>query len=273
MLDWLIPSQLQQDIQSYARQPKAQDPMLTMEEFLNKYEREVIDPWGMFGEMEDYYFDVPQDYYDDPVGQGYSATAGGSSLQRTRTGTGWKYEAGSPEYARRAAYKDYTEQYQRNVEREAEMTPYSTIDPFSAGSIISGLGGGVGETYLGQQGIGPGVGGPSDIAPDVQLSPEMVNPLKVQDLRKLHTGYWQPLIQSQGDVLEKQHTGRMAQAGGVGSGFAGYGRRDVARELAEGSYLKERENIYSGIGERRAGALGDIYGQMESWRDVQDIYG
>ena len=61
LLDWLIPSQVQRDIQSYGRRPKTIDTMLTKEQFGEKYKGGSMSPWGILSGTEKYYFDVPEE--------------------------------------------------------------------------------------------------------------------------------------------------------------------------------------------------------------------
>ena len=282
LLDWLIPSQVQRDIQSYGRRPKTIDTMLTKEQFGEKYKGGSMSPWGILSGTEKYYFDVPEEFYGSDYaptsgsGRGGYKTPGGTKLAGTKTKRGWEYEAKDYETALGRAYEDYEAQHARNLAAEAEMAPYSTLDPFSSESILSGLGGGAGETYLGQQyDLGPLAEGTiptSGIGQAPELSPEMIRSLNPGDFRKLHTGAYQPFIERERGLAERQHAGRMSQAAGVGGGFAGYGRRDVAREAAEGSFLAASGDVLGEVGQKRAAGLQNIYDIMSGWGDIQSQY-
>ena len=103
------------------------------------------------------------------------------------------------------------------------------------------------------------------------ISPEQVKPLSMQDVRKTTTAYYNPYIEERRDPLIQSLTGKRKTAQALGGDFAGYGQRQEYEDVAEGSYLKGIEDVYSTVDTQKAAAMDDLYSTIASWADVGNI--
>ena len=302
ILDWLIPKSFMSDVQTYGRTPRgASDdpftsPELTLEQFKDKYLKKQkgtgLKPEGG-GRRTRSYFDFGGDFDDPNVGwegETYNLQDRWWKDDPTMTGVkerkydddtgarGYEY-IGDPEVAARMAwedYKDYRNRYQDyygGIESGLNAAdPYygqeavdiTRQDLLTGGRPLLEKLAGTGERALGLTGAEEG--------DPLDPQPEHLPDFGIGDFRKLHSGYYSDLIGEQRDVYETSLADSLRRAGGMGSGFAGYGGRQKKRDIARGSYLQGIEGVYSGIDARRQAALESLYGKLDELEAYQEPY-
>ena len=95
--------------------------------------------------------------------------------------------------------------------------------------------------------------------------PGMASPLKLSQLRGLDPGAYAKQIETKRGTLADALTRKRQRAAGLGSGFAGYGERSFAEDLAEEQYETGVEDVYAGVGKERAGALQQLYADIDDY--------
>ena len=95
--------------------------------------------------------------------------------------------------------------------------------------------------------------------------PGMASPLKLSQLRGLDPGAYTKQIETKRGPLADALTRKRQRAAGLGSGFAGYGERSFAEDLAEEQYETGVEDVYAGVGKERAGALQQLYADIDDY--------
>mgnify|MGYP003117797664 CR=1 FL=1 len=96
----------------------------------------------------------------------------------------------------------------------------------------------------------------------------LATPAKLSTLRKIDPGsYSKEIGMKRGtiaDVLSRQKS----KASQLGGGFAGYGQRDVATDVAQEQFQLGVEGLYKDINEQRASALQDLYSELENYQSL-----
>ena len=118
-----------------------------------------------------------------------------------------------------------------------------TINPFAGGSLAEGFR---------QAGL-------SDYEAD------MATTSALGTLRKIDPGSYTKEVSEQRGTLADRLVAQQQSAQQAGSGFAGYGGRTAAQELAQQQYEAGVQDIYSGVAQQRAQALQDLYSQLDDY--------
>tara|TARA_Y100001963_G_C6792303_1_gene456230 strand:+ start:4548 stop:5228 length:681 start_codon:yes stop_codon:yes gene_type:complete len=93
----------------------------------------------------------------------------------------------------------------------------------------------------------------------------MFTPFQASDLRKLDPSeYTGQLEESRSNLAAGLQKG-LETASGIGGGFAGYGGRQSAADLAEQQYEKGASDLYAGIDQARAKAAQNLYSKLEGY--------
>jgi hypothetical protein len=246
MLSWLIPQQLKQDIRSTMAGPREFGRGLyhkLREEYKSSHdddnwsfedwERRVIDAFGQDA------YNVFKDSTDGLEGM--------DSLSLEE-------------------YQLITDAGERNYQESM-----ANFNPLDQESLFSSLAG-VGPHYqYGAYGSGdPETGGA--LLQELTTLKEGTTPLTVGGLRKIHTGYYNPFIESKRDPLEKQYGTKRATARAAGGDFAGYGQRQKLEDVSEGSFLTGVENIYADVDKYRQSATQNILDTIGQWEEMSEAY-
>ena len=102
------------------------------------------------------------------------------------------------------------------------------------------------------------------------FDPAMVKPMELSTLRKLDPGSYTREVAGGRDTLIGALARQRQQAGQLGSGFAGYGRRGLVEDLAQRQYQSGVEGIYENVNQQRAQALQDLYAQLGDYQSLID---
>ena len=97
------------------------------------------------------------------------------------------------------------------------------------------------------------------------VTEDMFTPFKASDIRSILPSYYTGDLESARGTLATDLTSNIAKASGIGTGFAGYGGRDVAKEKFEDIYQTGVENIYANIDEARALSTQNLYSKLEDY--------
>ena len=103
---------------------------------------------------------------------------------------------------------------------------------------------------------------------DQGYQPAMTKPLKLSGLRKLDAGSYTGELESKRATLAQGLQSNLTQASQIGSGFAGYGQRNIASNLAQNQYSQGIEGVYQGINQQRATALQGLYSSLDDMRGL-----
>ena len=90
---------------------------------------------------------------------------------------------------------------------------------------------------------------------------------EISDLKKLTPGYYTEDVEEERGSILANLMSKNKKALSLGGGLAGYGQRQAGTVSAKEDYITETGNIYTGIEEKKTGALEDIYnilGQYQS---------
>ena len=98
--------------------------------------------------------------------------------------------------------------------------------------------------------------------------PAMTKPLKLSSLRNLDAGSYTGELESKRATLAQGLQSNLRQASQIGSGFAGYGQRNIASNLAQNQYSQGIEGVYQGINQQRATALQGLYSSLDDMRGL-----
>ena len=98
--------------------------------------------------------------------------------------------------------------------------------------------------------------------------PAMTKPLKLSSLRNLDAGSYTGELESKRATLAQGLQSNLTQASQIGSGFAGYGQRNIASNLAQNQYSQGIEGVYQGINQQRATALQGLYSSLDDMRGL-----
>ena len=214
--------------------------MLSQEEFADKHEVGHANPLGPGGAR--YFYDY--DFGEDANYVDWSSDIDKMIILGEKEGIQKGYKFGSEE----DAYKAYKEHMEKTY--KGKSVSANIFDPSSMLSAIA-------------KARGKEVGELGDPGMFTAFTPEM--------FRKLQPGYYQEDVEEGRTSLLDSLTGKVAKAKGLGGGFAGYGKRERQKDIAKESYLGGMESIYSGIGEKSASALQNIYDVLGQYESVLDI--
>tara|TARA_R100000742_G_C4272338_1_gene91497 strand:+ start:574 stop:1275 length:702 start_codon:yes stop_codon:yes gene_type:complete len=96
----------------------------------------------------------------------------------------------------------------------------------------------------------------------------LAQPAKLSTLRKVDpASYSKEIGMKRGtiaDVLARQKS----KASQLGGGFAGYGQRGLASEVAQEKFQMGVEGLYKDVNEQRASALQDLYSELENYQSL-----
>ena len=98
----------------------------------------------------------------------------------------------------------------------------------------------------------------------------MARPAELSTLRKLDPGSYTRKVAGDRDTLIGALARQRQQAGQLGSGFAGYGRRGLVEDLAQRQYQSGVEGIYEDVNQQRGEALQDLYAQLGDYQSLLD---
>ena len=93
----------------------------------------------------------------------------------------------------------------------------------------------------------------------------MFTPFQAGDLRALDPSFYTAQMEKDRSNLAGQLQNRLAAAGATGGGFAGYGGRTQAQDLATQQFQSGAEGLYADINKQRAGAIGSLYSKLEDY--------
>tara|TARA_R100001594_G_scaffold26641_2_gene51325 strand:- start:34 stop:711 length:678 start_codon:yes stop_codon:yes gene_type:complete len=100
------------------------------------------------------------------------------------------------------------------------------------------------------------------------FDPSMARPAELSTLRKLDPGSYTRKVAGGRDTLIEALARQRQQAGQLGSGFAGYGRRGLVEDLAQRQYQFGVEGIYEDVNQQRAQVLQDLYAQLGDYQSL-----
>ena len=126
----------------------------------------------------------------------------------------------------------------------------SDVDLFSGQSIMEGFG---------RAGM-----------PDVTKN--MARPLQLSTLRKLDPTQYSGQMAEKRQTLSESLATQREKASQLGGGFAGYGKRNIAEDLAQEKFRTGVESVQEGINKQRATALQDLYTELENYRSTLSDY-
>ena len=93
----------------------------------------------------------------------------------------------------------------------------------------------------------------------------MFTPFQASDLRAVDPSSYSAQMEKDRSNLAGQLQNRLAAAGATGGGFAGYGGRTQAQDLATQQFQSGAEGLYADINKQRAGAVGSLYSKLEDY--------
>ena len=93
----------------------------------------------------------------------------------------------------------------------------------------------------------------------------MFTPFQASDLRALDPSTYTAQMEKDRANLASSLQDRLGIASGIGGGFAGYGGRSSAKDLALQKYEQGAEGLYADINKQRAGAIQGLYSKLEDY--------
>jgi len=217
---------------------------ISFEDFQDKYSTGFVQDKGPFGGIKDerhYYAFGDNEYNPFRDSTYWEAGDKGRTTYKYlgfKSGTPEGYEFSSPEDA-----------YDKYISSIQDMPEFSTADLFNSQSILENMA------------ITRGV----DI--DELGDPDAFRPFNISDLKKLTPGYYTEDVEEERGSILANLMSKNKKALSLGGGLAGYGQRQAGTVSAKEDYITETGNIYTGIEEKKTGALEDIYnilGQYQS---------
>jgi len=248
VLDYLLPKSFMSDVQTTFR-PKSYD--LTRDEFMPEW-----------GESEEYFYDVFQSLRD----QGYEPTEQFVN----------KLMADSPgsQFLRRRVKDDETGKYKWETyenpdwAREANYIQNILSSGGEAG-VESGM-------FYDKNAPAPNIFGGQSLAEGFEragvyeFDSAMAKPLRLSILRGIDPGSYTKEIDMKRGTLAEALTRQKAKISQIGGGFAGYGQRGAAQNVAEQQFQTGAEGIYEDVNKKRAGFLDQLYSGLEGYGSTID---
>jgi len=237
MLDWLIPTGMEGDIAS---------PMMNIKEFYDF----LTDRHWRYGYVQDEWDAQSAEYGLDRPGPNMG---------------GWYAPPGAP--GAHATYhpKDFEDLSEEELENfEAYHSSWvQRGNPLTPESILPRLGGGIGTTAMS-----------GDWGGETPITPGAVKPIELQDLQKLHTGFYsKDYLAPQRQTLEDLFKGKKETISGFGKGISGYGKRRGLMESAGESFRSGIDNLYSTIDKYKGNAMQRIYDIIDEWGQMTSGFG
>jgi len=93
----------------------------------------------------------------------------------------------------------------------------------------------------------------------------MFTPFQAGDLRALDPSSYTAQMEKDRSNLSTSLQNKLAASAGLGGGFAGYGGRTEAQDLATQQFQSGAEGLYADINKQRAGAVGSLYSKLEDY--------
>jgi len=100
------------------------------------------------------------------------------------------------------------------------------------------------------------------------FDPTMAKPMELSSLRALDPGSYAKETSMKRGTLADSLARQRAKASQVGGGFAGYGGRNVAEDLAEQQFVEGSQAIIEDVNKQRANALQQLYSELEDYGSI-----
>lgn len=97
------------------------------------------------------------------------------------------------------------------------------------------------------------------------FDPEMAKPMELSTLRAIDPGSYAKETSMKRGTLADSLARQRAKASQIGGGFAGYGSRNVAEDLAEQQFAEGSQAIMEDVNKQRANALQQLYSELEDY--------
>ena len=182
----------------------------------------------------------PYDKYTDFLNQGLQLTEEGYDFYtgQKKAGTDWDevWESLIGGYGG----EDPTESFSKYWVDPSKVDPINVFDP---DSLISGF----------------------QRAGLHDANKSMFTPFQASDLRALDPSFYTAQMEKDRSNLATSLQNKLASSAGLGGGFAGYGGRTEAQDLATQQFQSGAEGLYADINKQRAGAVGGLYSKLEDY--------
>tara|TARA_R100001463_G_scaffold25272_2_gene59991 strand:+ start:3259 stop:3969 length:711 start_codon:yes stop_codon:yes gene_type:complete len=96
----------------------------------------------------------------------------------------------------------------------------------------------------------------------------MAKPTKLSTLRGIDPGSYSKEVATKRGTLADSLSRQRAKASQIGGGFAGYGGRTVAQDLAEQQFAQGSQGIMEDVNKQRATALQQLYSELEGYGSI-----
>mgnify|MGYP006408730025 FL=1 len=156
------------------------------------------------------------------------------------------------ETARARGFDDVTAYMSAMEDPESEH--YMYVDPSKAGEV----------NIFGGQSMAEGF----ERAGVSGFDPSMASPMKLSSLRNIDPGSYAKETSMKRGTLADKLASRRATASQVGGGFAGYGRRNLAEDLAEQQFVEGSRGVIEDVNKQRADALSELYAGLEDYQGL-----
>jgi len=100
------------------------------------------------------------------------------------------------------------------------------------------------------------------------FDPAMAQPAKLSTLRGIDPGSYSKEVATKRGTLADSLSRQRAKASQIGGGFAGYGGRTVAQDLAEQQFAQGSQGIMEDVNKQRADALQQLYSELEGYGSI-----
>tara|TARA_R100001509_G_scaffold163031_2_gene136349 strand:+ start:484 stop:1191 length:708 start_codon:yes stop_codon:yes gene_type:complete len=201
---------------------------------------------GFFEDVDDSVYDA----YSDLIDQGYSVDSSfakklSEGLFERMPGTGFIRERDEFGNILRA----YTPE---QFESEFLSTDSEGVKKYSAPNIFGG------------QSLAEGF----ERAGVFEFDPAMAKPMELSTLRAIDPGSYAKETSMKRGTLADSLARQRAKASQIGGGFAGYGGRNVAEDLAEQQFAEGSQAIIEDVNKQRANALQQLYSELENYGSI-----
>ena len=100
------------------------------------------------------------------------------------------------------------------------------------------------------------------------FDPTMARPVQLSTLRKIDPGSYFGEISKRRKTLSEALTRDRQKVSQIGGGFAGYGGRNIAQNLAEQKFAEGSQGIIEDINKQRTDALQQLYSELEGYGSI-----
>ena len=107
-----------------------------------------------------------------------------------------------------------------------------------------------------------------EMAGVTDFNPNMAQPINLSTLRGLDTGSYSKEIGMKRGTLADALAVRREKSSQLGGGFAGYGQRGAAQDVAQQKFQAGAEAVYEDINKQRAGILDQLYSQLGDYESI-----